>query len=1558
MTDQGTLDKILAEVGQALLPLREALGSADAFAGFLQDLGWQVTDIPQPVAAVGDAVQTLYDGLRRLLGDGGLNLGGGLGTPRDDTFSPDEVARTLSAVQRVIAAVRAIANAPDSAFPPALVADGFPALFPGQLLDYLVITYLQRFHPQVAFALRAFGVIKAGYTPPAGNRPAYTHRSLDVADLPRLLADPSQVLRNAFGWGQPDFDFAAFASQVDNLVSTLGVVVQAEAAADSTAEAVRGVPVEPGAAPVSALRGIIFERSGAATSMSAALRLVDVPADAPNGAPGFALLPSFDGVLGFRFELGPDIAVTIRSDLDLAGGVALVMRPGQGIEMVLGFESADGVPVHDTGTIEVLAERTGAGKEPVLLLGTPDGTRLEFTTVAGTGGVRLSGTDVDAFAEFEVKGLRFVFKPDGADGFIAAVLPADGFSVGGDLAVGISHRNGFYFRGTSNLEIQIPVRERVGPVEIEGLSVSAAPSGGNLPVSLGASFKAGLGPITAVVDRIGLTALFSGRPDHDGNLGPVDVSFAFRPPTGAGLSVDVGVVSGGGFLSFDPARGEYAGALELEFADLVQLKAIGLISTRMPDGSPGFSLLVIITAEFGSGIQLGLGFTLLAVGGLLGLNRGINLQALSEGVRTGAVESVMFPQDVIANAPRILSDLNTFFPPKQGTFLIGPMAKIGWGTPPLVTVSLALIIEIPGNIAVLGVLRAILPSPQLPLLVIQVDFVGALEPGKGRLWFVARLFDSSVLGLPLDGGVGLLVAWGDNKDLIITVGGFHPSYRPPQLPFDVPDRLAVDLLNADGQLIRLSGYFAITSNTIQFGGELHLKLGFDDFGIEGYLSVDALFQRSPFRFTGTSRGSVSLKAFGVGLFHIDLRFQLEGPAPYHAKGRGSIGFLCFEIPADFDITWSDPILTTLLPILLLPLLADEIVKPEGWQTHLPTGSGKTLVNLRQLPDTGALVLHPLGTLTIRQRALPLNVRVDRVGGQVAADGKQFSVAPVVGSGLRQLSVPGDKFAMGQYQNLSDAQRLSRPGYETQDAGLELTGDGNALATARVVRRSARYELHVVDSGVPATARAARARTAMAAGGGTGRVKRFHDINPAVFDRLLAGSSTSRATLSRREAGLRQPFAADDTLTVGDQRFVVAYLRSNIQAFPPATFRSQAAAADALAGFVAADPSLAGRLHVIPAAEAAVPPAVPNTWTDAGTLPVPVSDVDAAALGNGRVLVAGGTTTGGAATAATALFDPTGNSWSAGPPLSIARELHTTTPLGDGRVLVTGGRGTDGALLASAEVYDPAANSWSRVAGPLATARYGHTATMLPDGRVLVAGGTGVHGGALAGAELFHPATRTWTPAAPMLDARTGHRAVPLSGTRVLVAGGALPTGEAGGAAGALAYCEVYDTATGTWTATGSLASPRKGHQATPLRDGRVLVTGGDAVTAPDGTYDPHSLATVELYDIATGTWATAAAMPSGRTRHRSLLTRAGTVLVLGGSGGPGHTAGFRYVAAYDPATDRWTTRAGLLTGRSAFAVVELADTRVLVAGGTAAAGAEAPGPEASAPATNAEALIP
>jgi N-acetylneuraminic acid mutarotase len=1576
MAELGTVETVLAEVAQALLPLRDALASPGSFVALLQELGWTATDIPQPIRDLGNAVETLYDGLRRLLGDGGLKVGGSVGADGSiasagTSISPDEVGRVLSAFGDVITGIRSLAAAPASAFPATLVADGFLAAFPGQLIDFLVVRYLQRFHPSVGFALRALGVIKTAYTPSTGNRPPHVHLSLDLGDIAGALSDPSVVLRNAFGWGTPDFDFGALASQVDNLLMTVGADVRVLRPGPGTATAVRGVPDAPFEAPTRGIRAVLFERVSANSSMTAAIALLPVPADGTAG-PGLAVLPSFEGQVGFRFELGPDIAVTIRSDLDLQGGIGLVARPGRGLDMVLGFADA-GAPVHDSGAIEVLAERTGENNQPVIVFGAPDRTRLQFKAVGGLGGVRLTGGDVDLFVELDVRGLQFVFRPDEADGFIAALVPGDGISIGADLALGVSHRTGFYFRGTSNLEIQLPVHLQLGPIEIQGLTISASPSGGSLPIGLGASFKAELGPIAAVVQDIGLTVAFAGRPDHAGNLGPLDLSLAFKPPTGVGLSIDVGIVKGGGFLSFDTQRGEYAGALELEFADFLQLKAIGLISTRMPDGSAGFSLLVVIIAEFGSGIQLGYGFTLLAVGGLLGLNRGLNLQALGEGVRTGAIESVMFPKDVIANAPRILSDLNAFFPPEQGTFLVGPMAKIGWGTPTLVSISLGLIIEIPpGNIAILGVLSVRLPAKDVPLLVLQVNFLGALEVDKSRLWFVAVLFDSHVLTVTIEGGMGLLVAWGDNPDLVLTVGGFHPSYKAPTLPFKVPDRITVNILNEPGLLIRVSGYFAVTSNTVQFGAAAELRLGFSGFGIEGHLSFDALFQFSPFHFVIAISASVSLKAFGVGLFSIDLRFQLEGPAPWRAHGRGSISLLFFEISADFDITWGESRTTTVPPVTVLPLLAAEVDKLEGWSTRLPTGGANPLVNLRPLPETDELVLHPLGTLFVRQRALPLDVRVDKVGAQKATDGGRFNLAPAPDTGLALVSVTGDRFAMAQFQNLSDADKLSRPAYETQDAGVELTADGGTLQTVRAVRRSARYELSIIDSGVAATPGAARRRVAMAAmaatraAAGVAAPGRFHNVHPAIFGHLLAGSSTSRSPISRHEATLRQPFPTGDTVRVADQRWVVAYVRSNLQAFPPgttgrragpATFRSQAAAAEALAAFVVADPALDGQLHVIPVTEAALPPADSGTWLPVGVLPVPTSGVDAVLLPSGRVLVAGGADPSGAPLAAAALFDPTGNAWSPAAPLGTARLGHTTTALPDGRVLVTGG-----AAGATAEVYDPAAATWTATP-PMGAERSGHTATVLVDGRVLVAGGAGPAAGAgsLASAEVYDPVGGTWAATGDMVLARTGHRAVLLGDGRVLVTGGALRTGEAGpDGASAIAYCEVYDPATGAWAPTGALAAARLGHQATPLPDGRVLVTGGEAVVAADGTYRPQSLDSAELYDPAAGTWSAVSPLPGGgRTGHRALLLGSGTVLVVGGTTGPERSAGFRSVTEYDPRTGTWSAVGGLLTGRVGAAAVELPDRRVLVAGGVAAAGAAAAAPGGPAElAGTAEVLIP
>ncbi|MCA1715213.1 MAG: hypothetical protein LC715_08950, partial [Gammaproteobacteria bacterium] len=136
-------------------------------------------------------------------------------------------------------------------------------------------------------------------------------------------------------------------------------------------------------------------------------------------------------------------------------------------------------------------------------------------------------------------------------------------------------------------------------------------------------------------------------------------------------------------------------------------------------------------------------------------------------------------------------------------------------------------------------------------------------------------------------------------------------------------------------------------------------------------------------------------------------------------------------------TWGEERNTTLPPVAVLGLLAGEVGKNEGWETRLPTGGTRALVTLRPLPESEDLVLHPLGTLFISQRAIPLDIRIDRVGAQRPSDGTRFSVSPASDSGLVRVAITGDKFAMAQFQDMDDAAKLSRPAYENQDAGLEL-----------------------------------------------------------------------------------------------------------------------------------------------------------------------------------------------------------------------------------------------------------------------------------------------------------------------------------------------------------------------------------------------------------------------------------------------------------------------------------------------------------------------------------------
>jgi hypothetical protein len=243
----------------------------------------------------------------------------------------------------------------------------------------------------------------------------------------------------------------------------------------------------------------------------------------------------------------------------------------------------------------------------------------------------------------------------------------------------------------------------------------------------------------------------------------------------------------------------------------------------------------------------------------------------------------------------------------------------------------------------------------------------------------------------------------------VSVGGFPPSFKPPPLPFPSPKRLALSILNEDNARIRAETYFAVTTNTVQFGAGAELYFGFSAFSVEGHLGFDALLRFSPLYFVIDISASVSLKAFGVGCFSIRLHLTLEGPTPWRARGTGSVSLLFFSISADFDVTWGD-VLDTLMPAIeVLKLLEDELKKSESWRALLPPGSN-LLVSLRHLEDAAeTLVLHPLGTLRVSQKSVPLDLTIARVGQQRPSDADRFALN-VTDGGLAKAGDASESFA--------------------------------------------------------------------------------------------------------------------------------------------------------------------------------------------------------------------------------------------------------------------------------------------------------------------------------------------------------------------------------------------------------------------------------------------------------------------------------------------------------------------------------------------------------------------
>ena len=225
---------------------------------------------------------------------------------------------------------------------------------------------------------------------------------------------------------------------------------------------------------------------------------------------------------------------------------------------------------------------------------------------------------------------------------------------------------------------------------------------------------------------------------------------------------------------------------------------------------------------------------------------------------------------------------------------------------------------------------------------------------------------------------------------------------------------------------------------------------------------------------------------------------------------------------------------------------------------------------------------------------------------------------------------------------------------------------------------------------------------------------------------------------------------------------------------------------------------------------------------------------------------------------------------------------------------------------------------------LTVARFNQSATLLDNGLVLVAGGNVCTPfcSPLATAELYNPATQTFSATGGLSGYRGTHTATLLKNGMVLIAGG-----EVSGTS--LASAELYNPATGTFTATGNLNVPRHNHTATLLNDGTVLIAGGSSRI---GRNAPTKLSCAEVYDPAAKSFKLTGCSGTARDEHTATLLNNGKVLIAGGKANPpgGYLAS---AELYDPATRAFTPTGTMGKPSYLHTATLLKNGMVLIAGG-------------------------
>ncbi|MGA7916729.1 MAG: DUF6603 domain-containing protein [Candidatus Acidiferrales bacterium] len=1033
------LSRIAAALLQALERVALSFESIGEAQRLLSRLGW---DANVTAASLGliqiqlassdpfEAAEALFDQLQSGTGD-----------------ELEIAAQLISSLMDIVGQIRTLVETPPGGLPAPLNQPSFWSDSIVDLIDLEIIDYLQSEAPFVLGLLSVFGLAEIqSATPTGAGRIPYERRVLHWENLPRLVSNPLGLLHDTYHWNDgTGFSYELAIASLQRFFRGVNLPARVQPL-DGALANLYYAPGNPTLPTVTQLAIPIVTTASADRlqySEFGVLVFPIPPKGGTNQAPvGLGLTPLVRGaVTDIPNDPDANFSLAISGGFSSEGAFTIEIRPA-GVDL-----NITGAPVSVSASLVL----SGQPATPWVPIGDRSSSRLEVSGV--TAGLSITGPipgfDVSVTvgvvgpAGSGSPGAKLVIDFSQSDGFLQDVVGDQPEEIDITGSIKWSSQTGISLNGQAQLQATISTHLSIaGVLTLDTIFLGlGAGTGGALEFDAAVSGSLTLGPIEATVDRIGVAALLTplDNTQPPGNLDRLDLKFAFKPPNGLGIAVDAGLVTGGGYISFDPSKGQYAGILQLSLVDTIGITVIGVLDTIMPDGSSGFSFLLIITFTLPP-IQLGFGFTLNGVGGLGGVNRTMNTDALQAGFRAHTLGAILFPPDPIDNAPQIISDIRNFFPVAEGRYLFGPLLELGWGTPTLITLTLGVLLEVPDpiRIAILGLIDAGLPTEDEALLELHIEILGIIDFGAKTLSIDGTLFDSSILVYALAGDLALRLSWGSNPNFLFSLGGFNPNFNTDGL--DVPKlaRLSVSLGSGSNPRISADSYFALTSNTVQFGANVQAYAAAGGFSIQGYLGYDVLIIISPFSFEFDFSASFDVAYDGHTLLGLNVNGTFQGPTPWHFHGDASISLLFFSVSASVDLTWGSSTQATIPSQPVLPDLFAAFQNPQSWSAALPPATTVGVSLATQKPSDQTLCVHPMGTLQVKETVVPLDLPITRYGNATPSDGTEFSIQSVqINAQTETIQTIQDYFAPGQFLNLSDADKLSKPSFEEMDAGVNI-----------------------------------------------------------------------------------------------------------------------------------------------------------------------------------------------------------------------------------------------------------------------------------------------------------------------------------------------------------------------------------------------------------------------------------------------------------------------------------------------------------------------------------------